>query len=104
VLLVEHLHHDRGRRQREAEAKDRARRRWTARDPDRESDDERADHHLRQADAQHIAPQLPQPLQRQFEPEQEEHDDNAEFGQRIDPLRLVEGDVVRPGVIGDETG
>ena len=53
--------------------------------------------HLDEPDAEHVAAQLPQPLQRQFEAEQEQQEHDAEFGQRLGALGIIEGDVLEEG-------
>ena len=54
---------------------------------------------LHQADAQHIAAQLPQPRQRQFHAEQEQQEHDAEFGERLGRLRVLQRDVAQDRII-----
>ena len=100
VLLDQKLHHDRGRGQREAHAEhDDAGGRRDAAHADGGADRDDADRDLHQADAEHVAPQLPQPRQRQFQAEQEQQEHDAEFGERLGRLRVVQRDVAQDRII-----
>ena len=90
AALVEHLHDDRGRRQHEAHAGDeRDRRRQAGQDADA-GQQRAADHDLRDAEAEDLAPQAPQPRRLHLEPDDEQEHHHAEFGDVQDGLRVGE--------------
>ena len=102
ALLLEQLHHDRGRGHGEAEAKhDRA----AGRNPHRHeggADRERRERELQGADAGDVSAQRPQPRQRQFQPDQEQEKQHPQFAERFDPLAVLDGQIAQPwNVLGE---
>ena len=62
-------------------------------------DRNRATGELGGADSEHQPPHRPQPAERQLEPDREEQEHDAELGERFDPVRVGDGDVVEPRIL-----
>ena len=90
VALVHRLHRDRGRRQREREPGDD--RRLPAAGPQREAargEHGAAQRELQRAAAEHRAAHRPEPLRLELEPDDEQHQHDAELGEVQDRLDVV---------------
>ena len=93
-LLLEQLHHDRGRGHREAEAKHDRAAAGARPAPARPAPMASADSaNLETADAGDIAAQRPQPRQRQFKPDHEQEEQHAELGEGFDPVTVLNGQI-----------
>ena len=68
------------------------------------ADRDDADPDLHEADAEHIAAQLPQPRQRQFHAEQEQQEHDAEFGERLAAFGIFQRDVAQERVTSRRDG
>lgn len=102
ALFLQQLHHDRGRGHCEAKAEhDRAAAGQTQQRKGR-ADGEGRQHELQAADAGNIAAQRPQPRQRQFQPDQEQEKQDAQFGEGLDPGAILDGQIAKPGNIVGE--
>jgi hypothetical protein len=98
------LHHNRGRGHREAEAKHDRAAAGNAQQRKARPDGKRRKHELQAADAGNVAAQRPQSHQRQFQPDQEQEKQHAEFGERLDLRSVLDGQIANPGkVLGEPT-
>ncbi len=97
ALLDHHLRGDGRRRQGQRHGDDH-RPRHAADDPGGgDADEQHRQEDLRRADAEHRAPHRPQPVEREFEPDQEEQEDDAHLGEGAHMLGIGEGDHRQPG-------
>ena len=79
--FLQHLHHQRGGGERQAEPRDDGGGQAAPRDEQRIQGDERArDEDLRRAQTEDVAPQLPKARQLQFEADDEQEQHDAQFG------------------------
>ena len=70
----------------------------------RGAEDQAAEREFGRADAEHQLSKLPQAAERQFEPDREKQQDDAELGEKADILGRGNGDVPEPGiVVGEQT-
>ncbi len=68
----------------------------------RDADDQRRQRQLRGADPEHQPPHRPQAPERQLQPDREQQEDDAELGERLDRVRVGDGDIVQPRHLGGD--
>jgi hypothetical protein len=101
-LLLEQLHHNRGRGHREAEAEHDRAVAGHAQQCETGADGERRQRELQAADAGNVAAQRPKPRQRQFQPDQEQKKQHPQFAERRDPVAVLDGQIAKPrNVLGE---
>ncbi len=89
--LVEKLHAEGGGGQGETEADDDGDGRTeTDEEPAGEGEDDAGDHHLGEAEAEDLAAQRPEPVDLQFEADDEQQEDDAELADRKDLLPFAD--------------
>ena len=96
ALLLEQLQHHRGRRHCEAEPEHDGGDGALADERERRRNRRRGQHESQAADADDEAAQRPQPLDRQLDADQEQQEPDAELGEGLHPLAMLDGEVAQP--------
>ena len=102
ALLLEKLHHHRGRGHCERQPENDRGCAGRAQQPTADTDGDSRSQELEAADAGDKAAQRPQPLHRHLDADEEQQEHDAKFGEGLDARAILDGEIAQPWIVGGQ--